>query len=149
MTNRSDWKEMTIAAVGLLALVFNPASDRGQAVFSKYFAPVQGWVEQASARSQEAVAEAQMRMAWARAASPEEAKRPNGSSPVRLPALVEKQACVRSARAEAAVEAQQARVAARELRAELCARRAEFRQARNLRLVVVRATDAARAADSF
>jgi hypothetical protein len=138
MTNRIDWKEMTIAAVGLLALVFNPASDRGQATFSKYFAPVQGWVEQASARSQEAVAEAQMRMVWARA-----------TSPVRLPALVEKQACARAARAQAAVEAQQARIAAREVRNELCARRAEFRQARNLRLVVVRATDAARAADSF
>jgi hypothetical protein len=123
MTNTIDWKDMTIAAVGLLALVFNPASDRGRAVFAKYFAPVQGWVEQASARSQEAVAEAQMRMVWARA-----------TSPVRLPALVEKQVCIRTAR---------------ELRAELCARRAELRQVHDLRLVVVRATDAARAADSF
>jgi hypothetical protein len=37
MTNRIDWKEMTIAAVGLLALAFNPASDPGRAMYAKYF----------------------------------------------------------------------------------------------------------------
>jgi hypothetical protein len=82
-----------------------------------------------------------MQMVWARA-----------TSPVRLPALVEKQACARAARAQAAVEAQQARLqaaveaqrarcVARELRAEINAHRAELRQARNLRLVVVKSTD--------
>jgi hypothetical protein len=134
MTNRIDWKKMTIAAVGLLALVFNPTSDRGQAVFAKYFAPVEGSVEQASARSQEALAEAQMRMVWERATSP---VRPRST-------LVEQQACVRAARAQAALEAQQARMAARELRAELRAHRTEFLQGRNLRLLVVKSTDAPR-----
>ncbi len=123
MTNRIDWKEMALAAFALAALFFNPASERGKAVIAKYFAPVQGLVEQASARSQEAVAEAQMQIDVQRAT------------------LVERQACVRAAHAQAAIEAQQARIAARQLRTELNAHRAEFLQNRNLRLLVVKSTD--------
>lgn len=157
MTNRIDWKEMTIAAVGLLALVFNPASESGKAIFAKALASAEEIVEQASARSQEAFAVAQMRMEWARAARPEGAQRPNGSSPLRLRAtFVENQACARTARAQALAEAQQARIAARvqavvereqariaarQLRAELQVHRGEFRQLRNFQLVVVKSTD--------
>jgi hypothetical protein len=131
MTNRIDWKEMTIAAVGLLALTFNPASDRGRAAFAKYFSPVQGWVEQASARTQETMALVQMQIDTRRAT------------------LVEKKACARTSRAQAVVEVQQARLAARQLRPDLCVRRTELLRARNLRLVVVKSTDTARPGDSF
>jgi|GEM_PF-3314483 len=123
MTNRIDWQEMAIAAVGLLALAFNPVSDRGRALVAKYFTPVQGWVEQASARTQETMALAQMQIETPRAA------------------LVEKEACVRVVRAQAAVEAQQARLAVRQLRTDLCVRRAELLRSRNVRLAVVKSTD--------
>jgi hypothetical protein len=126
MTNRIDWKEMTIAAVGLLALVFNPASESGKAILTRFLTPVQEMVEQASTRSQEALAEAQMRINVQRAA------------------LVENQACVRAARAQAAVEARQARIAAREACAQLRVHRAELRQTRNMRLVIVKSSDAPR-----
>jgi hypothetical protein len=126
MTNRIDWKEMTIAAVGLLALVFNPASESGKAILAKFFTPVQGLVEQASARSQEAFAVAQMQAEMSRAT------------------LVENQTCARTARAQAAVEARQARIAAREVCAQLRLHRAELRQARDMRLVIVKSSDATR-----
>lgn len=142
MTNRIDWKEMTIAAVGLLALVFNPASENGKAIFAKFLKPVQEMVEQASARSQEAFAVAQMRAEMRQLALSERSDRMGAT-------LVESQVCARAARAQVAVEARQARIAAREVCAQLRADRAELRPARNMRLVIVKSTDATPAAESF